>query len=367
MFGDRRPVHVPAVASAQRNGLRVHVFEEGYFRPYWVTLEREGVNARSLLPKDPDWYREVGASLPDYADGQAFRSAFSMRAIHDITYHVAGIWNPLFYSGYRTHAPVTAPIEYAAYLRRVASVFLCKQADQELIQRLATQKKTYYVLPLQLNSDTQIREYSQFSDMQQVLRFVMQSFALHAPSESLLVIKNHPLDTGLVNYARHINQLSGEFDLAGRVEYLESGDLNTLLLNAKGLVTVNSTVGGLAIHLGCPTITLSNPIYNLPGLTFQGGLDHFWSNIQPVDRDLSYFFRNTVIHATQVNGGFYCNEGITMAVENSMYALQSDVSPLTDLLQRFPISANSPRVNVTPNTVHSSTNELINIAAIEQS
>src|SRR6266568_8374875 len=44
LFGDRRPVHRPAIELAKKIGIQTHVFEEGYFRPYWVTLERGGVN-----------------------------------------------------------------------------------------------------------------------------------------------------------------------------------------------------------------------------------------------------------------------------------------------------------------------------------
>ena len=44
LFGDRRPVYRPAVELGAARGVRTHVFEEGYFRPYWVTPEREGVN-----------------------------------------------------------------------------------------------------------------------------------------------------------------------------------------------------------------------------------------------------------------------------------------------------------------------------------
>jgi capsular polysaccharide export protein len=61
LFGDSRPVHRPAVNHGEVFGVRTHVFEEGYFRPFWLTLEREGVNGHSLLPRDPDWFREVGA------------------------------------------------------------------------------------------------------------------------------------------------------------------------------------------------------------------------------------------------------------------------------------------------------------------
>ena len=49
LYGDVRPIHAQAVAHAKQIGIRVHVFEEGYMRPYWVTYEREGSNGHSKL------------------------------------------------------------------------------------------------------------------------------------------------------------------------------------------------------------------------------------------------------------------------------------------------------------------------------
>jgi capsule polysaccharide modification protein KpsS len=81
LFGDRRPVHRDAVLKAEYFGIRTHVFEEGYFRPFWVTLEREGVNGHSLLPRDPDWFRKAGRQLDDAPTPQRFKASFWERAL----------------------------------------------------------------------------------------------------------------------------------------------------------------------------------------------------------------------------------------------------------------------------------------------
>ncbi len=49
LYGDTRPVHAAAVRLARDAGLTVHVFEEGYIRPFWVTYERGGSNGHSRL------------------------------------------------------------------------------------------------------------------------------------------------------------------------------------------------------------------------------------------------------------------------------------------------------------------------------
>lgn len=332
LFGDRRPIHRMAVEHAENVGIRTHVFEEGYFRPYWVTLERSGVNAHSLLPKDPSWFAEVGKKIPNYGNGTAFSSSFQLRAFYDVAYHVSGILNPIMFPKYKTHAPVSAPLEYLGYMNRLPRLRFHVDKDSELISQLRGSSDPYYVLPLQLSSDAQIRDHSRFSCMVEVIEFVMCSFAKHADKNSKLVIKNHPLDFGLVNYCQLIEKFAKCFDILGRVHYMETGNLEHLLSAAKGTVTVNSTVGSVALGLNCPTMSLSNPIYNLVGLTFQGTLDNFWLEGEKPDAELFRCFRNTVIHTTQVNGGFYSAAGIELAVKNSSRILESDESPLMALL-----------------------------------
>ena len=49
LYGDTRPIHASAVKEAKRRGLGVHVLEEGYMRPFWITSERGGKNGNSRL------------------------------------------------------------------------------------------------------------------------------------------------------------------------------------------------------------------------------------------------------------------------------------------------------------------------------
>ena len=332
LFGDRRPVHRPAVEHAEVGGVRTHVYEEGYFRPYWVTLERRGLKGQSLLPRDPDWFRKVGGHLSDPPQPVWSPAPFRIRAVHDVLYHLAGMTNPVLFQRYRTHAPLSAAVEYAGYMKRLPMVRLWhgpRDADQ--IAALRHSGKPFYLLPLQLNSDAQIRDHSRFANMRPMIEYVMESFVRGADADACLVIKNHPLDPGLAHHARTIATAAARFGIADRVLYLESGALELLLRHARGCVTVNSTAGIVALGLGCPTITLSDPIYNLPGLTFQGGLDAFWREGEKPEAELFSRFRRVVMRATQIDGGLYCRAGIALAVENSLPILTSESSPLETL------------------------------------
>jgi capsular polysaccharide export protein len=285
-----------------------------------------------LLPRDPQWYRDVGKRLPDLGDGQSFQSSFNIRALHDVAYHAAGFWNPLFFPRYRTHAPANAATEYMGYAQRLPLLRFHVARDNAVVDNLIRDATPFFFLPLQLGSDAQILAHSSFKDMIEVMELVMASFAKHAHQEAKLVIKNHPLDTGQVDYSKAIHRLTQRFEIMGRVLYIETGNLDALLRRARGTVTVNSTVGALSLGLNCPTIALGAPIYDLSGLTFQGRLDDFWRAPEIPDVELFQCFRNTVIHATQVNGGFYSREGIALAAENSCPVLESERSPLEQLL-----------------------------------
>jgi capsular polysaccharide export protein len=209
---------------------------------------------------------------------------------------------------------------------------LTRKQDNENIQHLLRKRIPYFLLPLQLNSDSQIQVHSTFTNMVEVIDLVMQSFAAHAPTHAWLVIKTHPLDAGLLNYGKIIEKQARQLGISDRILFLQSGHLNSLVANANGLVTVNSTAGGLALELDCPTITLNNPIYNLPGLTFQGSLDAFWTNNERPDQELFRCFRNTVIHTTQVNGSLYSKSGIDLAIKNATRFLEAEKSPLEAFL-----------------------------------
>lgn len=133
----------------------------------------------------------------------------------------------------------------------------------------------------------------------------------------MLVIKNHPLDNGLINYRRQIQRLAERHRLLGRVHFIDGGDLNLLAKHAAGIVTVNSTAAMSGILEKVPTIVLGKAIFDLPGLTFQHGLDRFWEEhtSQVVSRDLLEAFRRVVLEQCQINGNFYTAIGQQTALQ----------------------------------------------------
>jgi capsular polysaccharide export protein len=337
LFGDCRPLHVAAINVASARGVAVHVFEEGYLRPNWITLERSGVNGYSTLPRDPTWFRQPAIDTPPWDGGRPIIDRFGIRAVNDVLYHATRWLLVGLYPCYRSHLLWHPFVEYLGWLRRFALAPLMRRRAAAKWRALADVELPYYLFPLQLDSDSQIRVHSPFSGMAEALDAVISSFARHAPPEALLVIKEHPFDVGIVNLRSVSGRLAQALCVADRVAYLERGSLETLIERSRGVVTVNSTSGMLALAAGKPVIALGTSIYDLPGLTFQDGLDRFWHEAKPADPVFFDDFRRVVANRTQINGGFFSAEGLALAIAGAVDRLEREGvgQPLIRALLRY--------------------------------
>jgi len=322
LFGDCRSIHSPVFPCADHYEIRVNVFEEGYVRPHWLTMEPNGVNGRSHLPRDPSWYREQRMVTPAHPAGQPTGYNLYERAYHDIRYRAANALYASRFPHYRSHRPENGYREYSGLAKRLFLQRKHKTEADQLTERLLNRKLPFYLLPLQLNSDSQIQVHSPFEGIRQVIDDVLASFVAHAPSNALLVIKNHPLDTGLIDYRHYAMAAAKALGMADRLEFIDGGHLPTLLDHAKGVVVVNSTVGLSALHHGRPLITLGTAIYDMQGMTWQGGLDSFWREAEGPDMALYRVFLDYLVHHTQINGDFYTGTGIQMAVAGAVRRLE---------------------------------------------
>ncbi|MBN3741367.1 MULTISPECIES: capsule biosynthesis protein [Burkholderia] len=322
MFGDCRDIHREMLAVSAEHDLRVHVFEEGYVRPHWITLESHGVNGRSLLPRDPAWYLQQRSVTPPAEQWQATGYNLYERAFHDIAYRFANAMCWPRFPKYRSHRPKNGFLEYSGLAVRMLLQRKHRREAERVTRELLDGVRPYYLFPLQLNSDAQIVVHSSFDGIRAAISHVLESFARYAPRDALLVIKNHPLDTGLIEYRNFSLKIARAAGMEDRIRFIDAGHLPTLLERARGVVVINSTVGLSALHHKRPLVALGSAIYNLSGLTWQGDLDDFWLGGMPPDMDLYHAFLDYVMHHTQINGDFYTRSGIAMAIAGAVARLE---------------------------------------------
>ena len=142
---------------------------------------------------------------------------------------------------------------------------------------------------------------------------MIASFASHAAPDDVLVFKKHPLDNGLENWAKVIRTLAAKYDLSDRYYFIDGGDLDRLIKAALGVVVVNSTVGVTALQLGCPVKVTGVSVYDMPGITYQDGLDAFWTKAEAVDQNKVDALIRLLAYSIHEKGNFYTHKGRTAA------------------------------------------------------
>jgi len=314
LYGDCRYYHQQVMALKERYNLKIWVLEEGYLRPSWVTLEQNGVNANSDIPKRfRTWLSQK--PLKDFVPDCYEHPAPVGRGLRGlvfwcIVYYLRRFVGTPFYPHYRTHRPVSYLREGVAWLRKLAAQQLGrKRRSDELFRRLLAEQTPFFLIPLQLDADAQIRFHSPYKNIRAFIEEVMCSFAQHAPAGTMLVVKSHPLDSEVIDYRKVVANHARQLGIANRVLFLESGDIPKLLRHALGLVTVNSTVGLQSIHHGCPTKVMGRAIYDHSNMTAQCSLDAFWQQLPKPDTQQYKLFRCFLLEDCQINGNFYTIRG----------------------------------------------------------
>ena len=303
LFGDTRAYHEIARRIARQRNIRIFVFEEGYLRPDYLTLEEFGVNAYSQLPRNSDFY--ASRSIAPFKKPRKVSFGFSFMAMWAVIYYTASILLRWRYPHYKHHRPLNVLSEGTKWLLAFFHKMHHAITGQFLMRKLLNSPNRFFFVPLQVHCDGQILRHSEYDTVHEFIRDVIGSFAKFAPSDSWLVIKHHPLDRPYHSYRNLIRALVTEHGLKGRVYYAHDLHLPKILSQAIGTVVINSTVGLSSLFHGTPVICLSESVYNIRGLTHQGSLESFWAHPSPVDEKLYNAFRSYLIKHNQINGSYY--------------------------------------------------------------
>lgn len=324
LYGDCRPVHQAALRMAKLRGVRVFVFEEGYIRPDWMTLERDGVNGHSPFDRDPQLILNASRWLPEIPDLPPITSQFRRRARDSYWHYHHVVTGRLAFPFYRTHRSHWIIGEGIGWVLKFARKR--RRARQAAAALRELKGKQFVLFPLQLTGDYQIRAHSPFDSMPQAVDFVLDSFAANAPGDQLLLVKEHPLDASWRNWRAYLKRRARKLGIEDRVFCIDGGDLEQLSTSAVGMVCVNSTSGTLALENGIPVVVLGDAVYDVPGITHQTGLDRFWRNPERPDAELYSAFKKALHAKCLIRGGLASASAIETLVQNSVERLLAEDS-----------------------------------------
>ena len=317
VFGDWRPLHREAVLLAQLRGVCVWAYEEGYLRPDYITMEFGGVNGLSSLPRTRQGMADIAAQSPDVCPAVRLGNPQTFKTWRAIGHYAGTIFLWPFFRHFQTHRPQSASHEVWGWFLRVITRPARKQRSAQALRAAYRSHAPFFLFPLQLDSDSQVRRYSPYSGMKEAIACVLTSFARGASEETHLIIRNHPLDNGLIDYAGFISSFAAACGLSERVHFVEGAKANRMMNRSQGVVVLNSTIGISALRMGKPVYCVGTSIYAMEGLALnaeQMPLDDFWKNPCPPKKDaLADFERVLKTHAL-INGNFYTPAGINTAI-----------------------------------------------------
>ncbi|MGH1354420.1 MAG: capsule biosynthesis protein [Thalassovita sp.] len=335
LYGDTRDIHAQAIALAKQAGIAVHVFEEGYLRPFWVTYERGGSNGNSRLMSMAveDMRKTLATSDLDTPVPPASWGDMRQHVFYGALYH----WFVMFRNGdypqFRTHRDLSVSREFSLYLKRLLLMPVL-WAERSLAEhRIRNGGFPYHLVLLQLEHDSAFRMHSPFEKMTEFMDMVLRGFAEGAPRHHHIVFKAHPLENGQLPLARHIREIAGKLGIAERVHFVRGGKLAQLLNDARSAVTVNSTAAQQVLWRGIPLKAFGAAVYDKPEFVSTQPLPDFFARAHRPDLSAYRDYRRYLLETSQVPGGFYSSRGRRQLLRQVVDMMLADDDPYDALEQ----------------------------------
>ncbi len=278
-----------------------HIFELGYLRPNFVTLEDKGVNYDSGFLFDRNFYEK-----------QKPYGNFPVPINHGL--RIRKIWKLITFFNHSfknykivefAHKLQPKPIYLWFQLKGFILKFFYRIVEKNLKKKCFS-KSPFFMVILQVATDSQILKGSNFKDNYEFIYYVIKEFSNAELKNTNLIFKHHPRDRGYTNYSKFILEISKEFNIEDKTFYIHDFPLSKIFRNrfCKGTVLINSTVGYQSLFHSIPIKSLGITPYNLEGLSHQNDLVSFFRNPAKVNKLLFNKFYRYILENSQINGNF---------------------------------------------------------------
>lgn len=337
LYGDTRPIHAQAIERARALGITIHVFEEGYIRPYWVTYERNGSNGHSTLMDMS--VAKMKAALPkpppEPIPTPAHWGDMRQHIFYGALYH----WFVMFRNGafphFTRHRDLPVSKEFRLYFKRLIFMPLHHLSREWHTRRILANGHPFHIALLQLEHDASFQIHSPYTTILEFIKDVIEGFAQGAPAHHHLVFKAHPLETDRHNLRHEVRRIATKHGVHSRVHYVRGGKLQKLLQEARSAVTVNSTAGQQALSLGLPLKIFGQAVYDKPEFTSHQPLSDFFADPKRPDNAAYQKYRQFLLKTSQRPGGFYSRRGRRLLLRQLVDLMLAAKAPEEALLNRL--------------------------------
>ncbi len=329
LYGDTRPIHETAIEIARKLGLTVHVFEEGYMRPYWVTYERGGTNGNSrLMDMSIDQMREaLERSDLDVPEPPAHWGDMRQHVFYGALYHWFVMFRNREFRNFRPHRELTVAVEAALYTKRLLLMPVIALNRMIATTRVRFGGFPYHLVLLQLEHDASFLRHSPFDKMEDFIEVVIDGFAKGAAPHHHLVFKAHPLENDRSPTRANIKRIAQEMGVADRIHYIRGGKLARLLDSARTAVTVNSTAAQQVLWRSIPLKVFGAAVYDKPEFVSTLPLADFFAQPGRPDNRAYRDYRQFLLETSQIPGGFYSARGRRQLLRQVVDMMLEDDDP----------------------------------------
>jgi capsular polysaccharide export protein len=308
LYGEARPVHAAALRVARARGLRLHILEEGYMRPWWSTYERGGTNGNSpmmelTLAQMRETLRHPAPDPPAPADRWGdLRAHMFWGAL----YHGAVLLGPR--PSVPSHREVPVAREFRLHLARLLKLPLQAAARHRATRLLLRRGLPYHLALLQLEHDPTYRHGSPFASMTDFAEVVLDGFAKARRRITTSSSRRIRSRTAALRSPRDPPARRGGGD-RGQGAFHSRRQARPAHGHARSAVTVSSTAAQQALWRGIPVKCLGRAVYAKPELVSGQPLAEFFAAPDRPDPAAYRDFRRFLAETSQVSGGFYSARG----------------------------------------------------------
>ena len=303
LHNDTRWQHAYAIEAARQLNIPYFVFELGLFRPNTITMDSRGVNARNSVPREPSFYAQFQTKRVVHAD--QISSSISLKKRNAVIARFLLHYRLGKFLG--LNAPENKVMRLKDYFRRFWKAYVKKDKRKEP----AVWPERFLFVPFQVVNDSQTLLYSPYREMKTMAKDIINAVKTinktKPETERLAVVfKEHPMDRGAVSY----DDLRVQYSEDPEVIILSDGDLNELIAQSLGVVTLNSTVGLDAVKQGKRVLCIGEAFYAIDGIALRGSVSSLEEDIRKLcvfepDKDLVTRFLHYLKDEYSMEGNEY--------------------------------------------------------------
>lgn len=250
-----------------KNNINYVMFEQGYFRPFTLTIDNKGVNYENSLPRDRKFYEDIVVDydrLHQYLSKSEYLSKDDLININ----RDSKFKKLLFIIKDKLKAKFSSDFIDCTYNNESINEKIVRivKKKNNINTHLEELPESYIFVPFQVHDDSQIILNSpnirSMEELVEVVDKASKELYELGRRDIYFVFKEHPVDLNRIDYSG----LKEKYKNNKQLVFLRSGNTNELINNSMAVITVNSTVGIEAMMKSKKVITLGNAFYNIEGI-----------------------------------------------------------------------------------------------------